>query len=125
MVVRDRQMYPSAVGYDAENMVAQQWRTQAAEEQRKLLATLPEDVAVETTVGDGEDWHSALGSLKWKAGEVLAVGSSRLGQVAKVFLGANSTRIIHASAVPVIVVPRGAEAGLESAAEAEQLAPGA
>jgi len=55
----------------------------------------------------------------------LVVGSSRLGQVAKVFLGANSTRIIHASAVPVIVVPRGAEAGLESAAEAEQLAPGA
>ena len=29
LVVRDRQMYPSGVGYDIENMVANQWRAGA------------------------------------------------------------------------------------------------
>ena len=38
-------------------------------------------------------------------GEVLVVGSSRLGPVARVFLGSNSTKIVRSSPVPVVVVP--------------------
>jgi nucleotide-binding universal stress UspA family protein len=111
-VVRDRQMYPSQVGYDAERLVEEQWRAQALEAQQKALGTLPDDVVVEAGVVGGRDWEDALDSLPWEEGEVLVVGSSRLGPVAKVFLGSNSTKIIRSSPVPVLVIPRGADVHL-------------
>jgi nucleotide-binding universal stress UspA family protein len=115
-VVRDRQMYPSRVGYDAERLVAEQWRAQAAEAQEKALTTLPDDVVVEAGVVGGHDWEDTLDSLSWEEGEVLVVGSSRLGPVARVFLGSNSTKIIRSSPVPVLAIPRGADVHLEETA---------
>jgi nucleotide-binding universal stress UspA family protein len=116
LVVRDRQMYPSEVGYDAERLVEQQWRSQAAESQERALAEVPEDVRVEARVVGGRDWEDALDSLPWEEGEVLVVGSSRLGPVARLFLGSNSTKIIRSSPVPVLVIPRGADVHLVDAA---------
>ncbi|MGI9121693.1 MAG: universal stress protein, partial [Rubrobacter sp.] len=112
LVVRDRQMYPSQVGYDAERLVAEQWRAQAAEAQNRALATLHDDVTVEAGVASGRNWEDALASLPWEEGEVLVVGSSRLGPVARVFLGSNSTKIVRSSPVPVVVIPRGADVHL-------------
>jgi nucleotide-binding universal stress UspA family protein len=116
-VVRDRQMYPSQVGYDAERLVAEQWRAQALEAQEKALATLP-DVAVEAGIVEGRDWEEALDSLPWEEGEVLVVGSSRLGPIARVFLGSNSTKIVRSSPVPVLVIPRSADVRLQDSAPA-------
>jgi nucleotide-binding universal stress UspA family protein len=112
LVVRDRQMYPSQVGYSAERLVAEQWRAQAEEAQNRALSTLPEDVRVETGIVSGRNWEEALDSLPWEEGEVLVVGSSRLGPVRRVFLGSNSTKIVRSSPVPVIVIPRGADVHL-------------
>jgi nucleotide-binding universal stress UspA family protein len=112
LVVRDRQMYPSQVGYDAERLVAEQWRAQAEEAQNRALATLPDDVPVEASVVSGRNWEDALDSLPWEEGEVLVVGSSRLGPVRRVFLGSNSTKIVRSSPVPVVVIPRGADVRL-------------
>jgi nucleotide-binding universal stress UspA family protein len=120
-VVHDRQMYPSQVGYDAERLVAEQWRAQALEAQDKALATLPDDVAMEEAgIVEGRDWEDALDSLSWEEGEVLVVGSSRLGPVARVFLGSNSTKIVRSSPVPVLVIPRGADVRLQDAAPADR-----
>jgi nucleotide-binding universal stress UspA family protein len=116
-VVRDRQMYPSQVGYDAERLVAEQWRAQALEAQEKALATLP-DVAVEAGIVEGRGWEEALDSLPWEEGEVLVVGSSRLGPIARVFLGSNSTKIVRSSPVPVLVIPRSADVRLQDSAPA-------
>ena len=113
LVVRDRQMYPSQVGYDAERLVAQQWRAQAEEAQKRTLATLPDNVAVEAGVVSGRNWEDALDSLPWEEGEVLVVGSSRLGPIKRVFLGSNSTKIVRSSPVPVLVIPRGADIHLK------------
>ena len=115
-VIHDRQMYPSQVGYDAERLVAEQWRAQATEAQERALSTLPEDVEVEASVVSGRDWEDVLDSLPWEEGEVLVVGSSRLGPVARVFLGSNSTKIVRSSPVPVLVIPRGADVHLEDTA---------
>jgi nucleotide-binding universal stress UspA family protein len=112
LVVRDRQMYPSQVGYSAERLVAEQWRVQAEEAQNRALATLPDDVPVEAGVVSGRNWEEALDSLPWEEGEVLVVGSSRLGPVRRVFLGSNSTKIVRSSPVPVVVIPRGADVHL-------------
>ena len=119
-VVRDRQMYPSQVGYDAERLVAEQWRAQALEAQEKALATMPDDVAVEAGIVEGRDWEEALDSLPWEEGEVLVVGSSRLGPIARVFLGSNSTKIVRSSPVPVLVIPRSADVRLKDSAPAAQ-----
>jgi nucleotide-binding universal stress UspA family protein len=116
IVIRDRQMYPSQVGYAAERLVVEQWRAQAREAQEKALATLPNDVSVETDILDGRDWEDALDSLPWEDGEMLVVGSSRLGPVAKVFLGSSATKIIRSSPVPVLVVPRSADVRLQDSA---------
>jgi nucleotide-binding universal stress UspA family protein len=118
IVIRDRQMYPSQVGYDAERLVVEQWRAQAREAQEKALATLPNDVSVETGIADGQDWEDALDSLPWEDGEMLVVGSSRLGPVARVFLGSSATKIIRSSPVPVLVVPRSADVHFEESTPA-------
>ena len=113
LVVRDRQMYPSQVGYSAERLVAEQWRAEAEEAQNGALAMLPDDVRVEAGVVSGRNWEEALDSLPWEEGELLVVGSSRLGPVRRVFLGSNSTKIVRSSPVPVVVIPRGADVHLD------------
>ena len=75
-------------------------------------------IAVEAGIVEGRDWEDALDSLPWEDGEVLVVGSSRLGPVARVFLGSNQTKIIRSSPVPVVVIPRGAEVRLQNSAPA-------
>lgn len=108
LVVRDRQMYPSGVGYDIENLVANQWRAEAQEAQRQALATLPADLAATGAIGDGPDWRKALDTLGWLPGEPLLVGSSHRGAIMRILLGTDSSRIIRSAPVPVIVLPRGA-----------------
>ena len=61
---------------------------------------------VETVVATGRDWPEALGRLDWQDGDVLVVGSSPTGLLARVFIGTNATRIVRHSPVPAIVVPR-------------------
>ena len=96
----------------SERLVAEQWRAQAEEAQNRALATLPEDVPVEAGVVSGRNWEEALDSLPWEEGEVLVVGSSRLGPVKRVFLGSSSTKIVRSSPIPVVVIPRGADVHL-------------
>jgi nucleotide-binding universal stress UspA family protein len=122
-VVRDKQMYPSGVGYDAEHMVANQWRAQALEAQQGVLAGLPREVRAETSIGDGPDWKRALASLPWESSEVLVTGSSARSTVLSTLLGGSSTRIVRSSPVPVIVIPQGA--ALESTRPERPVAGGA
>ncbi len=120
LVVRDRQMYPSNVGYHAERMVAEQWREQAVEAQERALAAMPEGIeSVEAGVVGGEDWEDALDSLSWEEGEILVVGSSKLGAAARVFLGSNATKIVRHSPVPTLVIPRGADVKLQGVGSGE------
>jgi nucleotide-binding universal stress UspA family protein len=58
-------------------------------------------------VGRGEDWEDALEDVDWGPGDVLVVGSSPVGPVARVFLGSRSEKIVQHSPVPVVLVPRG------------------
>ena len=62
----------------------------------------------ELVVGHGADWAAAMEDLAWADGEVLVVGSSAAGPIARVFLGSRSSKIVRHSPVPVVVVPRGA-----------------
>jgi nucleotide-binding universal stress UspA family protein len=110
--VWSRPDYTTALGTDSEELVLEEWTTQvtsharAALAQVEELATAPRDV--ELGIGSGPAWADAIEDIGWAAeGDVLVVGSSELGPVARVFLGSRATMILRHSPVPVAVVPRG------------------
>lgn len=105
--VRDRQMYPSLVGYQAERMIAAEWRIQAETTLERIREQLSgHEPPIEVAVAEGETWDDAMNHLDWLSGEVLALGSSRMGMLQRVFLGSNANKIMRASPVPVMVLPK-------------------
>ena len=67
--------------------------------------------AVEKAPGDSVE--DAVANLSWLPGEVILVGSSRLAQPRRLFLGSTAAKMLHELPVPMIVVPRTrAEAGV-------------
>ncbi|MGY1698644.1 universal stress protein [Geodermatophilus sp. SYSU D00766] len=100
-------LLPSETGLYAEREVAVAWARQAQRELDAVAAGLPE--RPEATVARGRGWPGAVPAAGWSDGDLLVVGSSRLGPLARVFLGSTATRILRAAPVPVVVVPRGTE----------------
>jgi nucleotide-binding universal stress UspA family protein len=98
--VRPHPPYTSGVGTEAEAAIVKQWI-------EEIEAALEEvgDVG-ETVIGRGESWQDALADVEWRDGDLLVVGSSSTGPVARVFLGTRAAKIVRASPVPVVVLPR-------------------
>jgi nucleotide-binding universal stress UspA family protein len=112
--VHPRPPYTSGVGHEADGSIANQWIEEITSAAR---AVVPD--GAEIVVGEGEDWGEALEDVPWREGDVLVVGSSSIGPIARVFLGSRATKIVRHSPVPVVVVPRGrAEELAEEAAQA-------
>ncbi|MCX6482208.1 MAG: universal stress protein, partial [Mycobacterium sp.] len=53
----------------------------------------------------GNGWDQALDDAEWHDGEVLALGTSPRGDIARVFLGSRGAKIMRHSPVPVLVLP--------------------
>ncbi|GIT81589.1 universal stress protein UspA [Leifsonia sp. LS1] len=69
-------------------------------------AALPEGVEATASVAPGDSVAHAVSSLDWQPGEVAVVGSSRLAQPSRLFLGTTASTMLRALPVPMIVVPR-------------------
>jgi nucleotide-binding universal stress UspA family protein len=124
--VRPRAPYTVAVGREADDSAIREWvaeigaAQQAVLERVRGLPSVPEQC--EAVVGRGESWEDALEEVEWAEGDVLVVGSSSIGPLARVFLGSRSAKIVQHAPVPVVVVPRGMVA--ELAGEAASAAQG-
>jgi nucleotide-binding universal stress UspA family protein len=107
--VRGGTMYPPEVGLSAEDSVLDSWREQASHAQSRLRVDeiITEDT--ETVIATGAGWGESMSSVDWLPNELLVLGSSTLGPIARVFLGSRATKLIRHSPVPVLVVPRGYE----------------
>ncbi|MDR2255684.1 MAG: universal stress protein [Arthrobacter sp.] len=70
---------------------------------------LAPDAAPSFETGIGFSWEEALGAVDWLPGEVLMVGSSSFGPLARVSLGSQAGKIVKHSSVPVVLVPRKAQ----------------
>ena len=120
--VRPRAPYTVAVGREADASAVADWVDEIRASQQAALdrvSALPEVPSeCEAVVGRGEDWEDALEDVDWGPGDVLVVGSSSVGPVARVFLGSRSEKIVQHSPVPVVVVPRGVAEELASDAAA-------
>lgn len=68
-------------------------------------ARLPEG-STTVTLAHGRSIEEAIDSLGWEDGELVIVGSSRLAEHRKLFLGSTANKVLRALPVPMVVVPR-------------------
>jgi nucleotide-binding universal stress UspA family protein len=119
--VRPRTPLTAGIGSRAEAAVAEEWSTDVEKAQHATLAQVAQLPAVprslDAVIAHGTDWEEALEDVEWADGDVLVVGSSAAGPIARVFLGSRSSKIVRNSPVPVVAVPRGRVAELADEAE--------
>jgi nucleotide-binding universal stress UspA family protein len=72
----------------------------------KVLAALPDGIDADVVVARGESIEDAVSHLSWEPGELAVVGSSRLAQPRRLFLGSTAAKMLHELPVPMVVVPR-------------------
>ncbi len=72
----------------------------------KARAGLPEGIDADAVAADGTSIEDAVSRLGWEPGELALVGSSRLAQPRRLFLGSTAAKMLHELPVPMIVVPR-------------------
>jgi nucleotide-binding universal stress UspA family protein len=84
--------------------------TQALAHAEATLATakssLPDGFPVSMTVADGSTVEAAVEKLDWRDGDLIMVGSSRLAQPRRLFLGSTAAKMLRVLNVPLVVVPR-------------------
>jgi nucleotide-binding universal stress UspA family protein len=69
-------------------------------------AELPDDIPVTSTVVDGATVEDAVSKLRWRDGDLIMVGSSRLSAPKRLFLGSTAAKMLRVLDVPMMVVPR-------------------
>lgn len=67
---------------------------------------LPRGVRAELERAPGDTVEEAVAQLAWLPGELILVGSSRLAQPRRLFLGSTAAKMLDIIPVPMIVVPR-------------------
>jgi len=103
--VRGRTMYPPEVGLSTEDSILEQLATHARETlaQLKVDGVVGKDVDLQVVSGNG--WDESLDNADWQEGDLLAIGTSPVGGIARVFLGSRGSKILRHSPVPVLVLP--------------------
>lgn len=119
-----RPAYTTQLGTESEDMVLQEWSTELENTVHAALEGVDEVAGappkVETVIGHGTSWDEAIDDVSWDDGDVLVIGSSELGPVARVFLGSRATKILRHAPVPVVVVPRGQAHEIATGAEGDE-----
>ncbi|GAA1935610.1 universal stress protein [Microbacterium aoyamense] len=67
---------------------------------------LPDHIDADVVSAAGDSIEDAVAHLSWEPGELAIVGSSRLAQPRRLFLGSTAAKMLHELPVPMIVVPR-------------------
>lgn len=81
---------------------------EAEDKLAQVAATVPDDVRVDIHVANGGNVGQAVAQPGWQAGELLVLGSARLGPLSRVFLGSTALKILRTCPTPVVAVARGA-----------------
>jgi nucleotide-binding universal stress UspA family protein len=97
-----RTMFPPEVWLRAEDFILAQLASQAREmlAQLKTDGVVGDDVVLQAATGD-----DAIDAADWLEGDLLGIGTSPVGGIARVFLGSRGSKILRHSPVPVLVLP--------------------
>ncbi|MFL0564421.1 universal stress protein [Microbacterium sp. 179-I 1D1 NHS] len=71
-----------------------------------VLAAIPDGVRADIVTAKGDSIEDAVAHLDWLPGEMILVGSSRLAQPRRLFLGSVAAKLLSEIPVPMVVVPR-------------------
>jgi nucleotide-binding universal stress UspA family protein len=102
-LVRHRMTF-SRLTYDTPEVVADYEREDVREAMNTAVAALDRDA--EAVIVEGQDALSALRRYDWRGDELFVLGSARVGGLPRVFLGDMTYKLVRATLVPVIVLPR-------------------
>jgi nucleotide-binding universal stress UspA family protein len=94
----------SPLAFDTEGLVARQLAEDAQAALEDALRDLGTDADAQTTVGD--DASSAVQRFDWDGDELFVLASSRGGVLRRVFLGDMTYKLVRATPVPALVLPR-------------------
>lgn len=106
IVLRHR-MYGSKLGSQAEEPVIAELRAQMLARQEQALTSLTDDLPHSSETVTGESVSSAINAVSWRGDELLLMGSASRGPLQRVFLGDMTHKLLRATPVPAIVLPRG------------------
>ena len=67
---------------------------------------LPDGHNVSVEVAHGRTIEECIDDLEWDDSEILLVGSSRLAEKNKLFIGTTANKVLRALPVPMVVIPR-------------------
>lgn len=104
--------------------VSEQVRAYGGERLAEVSESLLDSGRATVEVIEGADVDDAITRVDWEPGDIAMLGSSRLAQGNRIFLGNKALRILRKVPVPVIVVPRrldpivGTETGPETGPQA-------
>lgn len=98
----------SALGRYADKDVFDYWSEQVKLTHQAIGEILEKDgvTVLPPVLVTDEGWVRTVESYDWSRRDLMVVGSSGHGPVARVFLGSSATRIVRQSPVPVILLPR-------------------
>ena len=96
-------MYGALRGDD--DSVRQRALEHAFETLEAAKSALPDDFPVTALATDGPTVEAAVNKLEWHDGDVIMVGSSRLAQPRRLFLGSTAAKMLRVLQVPMVVVP--------------------
>ena len=94
----------SSQAFDGENLIVEQVRREAQESLDEALSEL--DASATAAITAGDDTVSALQRLDWNGDELLVLASSKGGVLRRVFLGDMTYKLVRATPVPAVVLPR-------------------
>ncbi|GAA2181141.1 universal stress protein [Leucobacter tardus] len=107
---RPQAVTEAAIGFTVEEDVIDEWAEVIRAHTEEILADIAEFAerprSVDVVVGAGDTWADAISAVGWRAAEVLLVGSSSLGPLARISLGSHAMKIVRHAPVPVVLVPR-------------------
>lgn len=105
LLIRHR-IYGSRLGADAEEVVLRQVEDDSRAAHEEALSEITITVPVDSLTPTGDSVRAALMRVDWEGDELLLLGSSTGGALRRVFLGDMTYKLLRATAVPAIVLPR-------------------
>lgn len=70
------------------------------------IEAVAEHTRITTDIALGSTIEEAVDELEWDDAEIVLIGSSRLAQSRRIFMGSTANKMLRALPVPLIVVPR-------------------
>ncbi|ALD62877.1 nucleotide-binding universal stress UspA family protein [Arthrobacter sp. AG1021] len=72
----------------------------------EAVSAVAHRTVVTAEVAQGRSIEAAINTLDWDEEELVLIGSSRLAERSKIFMGATANKMLRALPVPMVVVPR-------------------